>query len=288
MKDDHHHEQPAVQARKHGSNGGLTPISIGGGKSPVHTDMSSLEIGMYVLLTAFCLAIGIFVISCVVYASKFRPVTIDMVSEEMGLNKETSNGGLGILRESRRPRESTTNAHDWVWLGRATMDRSMTQQDIDARDARIRITSNPMPLNYVDPNDVVNENPNAIELPTKPQGSINTATYTKRDRRSCHRFDLLKINEFHDKNIIFQYSDDSIPPPLPPHGITANSINVDYRPPVPPHRNIGVTANINGQPSSGQKVGNRSLKFESDSNYFPSRLFNRFCNFLPRIGKITN
>lgn len=42
-------------------------------------------------------------------------------------------------------------------------------------------------------------------------------------------------------------SDDSVPPPLPPHGITANSTNVEYRPPVPPHRNIGVTANFNGQ-----------------------------------------
>lgn len=192
MKDDHGHEQPAVQARKHGSSGGLTPISLGGGKSPVHTDMTSLEIGMYVLLTAFCLAIGIFVISCVVYASKFRPVTIDMVSEEMGIPKEPSNGVM--LRDSRRPRESTTNAHDWVWLGRATMDRSMTQQDVDARDARMRITSNPMPLNYVDPNDAVTmnsfDNPNAIELPTKPLGPINTATYTKRDRRSYHRFEF--------------------------------------------------------------------------------------------------
>lgn len=197
MKDDHNHEHPAVQARKHGSNGGLTPISLSGGKSPVHTDMTSLEIGMYVLLTAFCLAIGIFVISCVVYASKFRPVTIDMVSEEMGLNKDApSGGGLGLMRDSRRPRESTTNVHDWVWLGRATMDRSMTQQEVDARDARMRITSNPMPLNYVDPSDAVLEgngfdNPNAIELPSKPLGPINTATYTKRDRRSCLRFELL-------------------------------------------------------------------------------------------------
>lgn len=182
-----------MQARKHGSSGILTPISFGSGKSPVHTDMTSLEIGMYVLLTAFCLAIGIFVISCVVYASKFRPVTIDMVSEEMGHHKDQSSGGLGILRESRRPRESTTNVHDWVWLGRATMDRSMTQQEVDARDARIRITSNPMPLNYVDPNDAVAngfDNPNAIELPTKGSSSINTATYTKRDRRSCQRFEI--------------------------------------------------------------------------------------------------
>lgn len=191
LRDDHNHEKPAVQARKYGSNG-LTPISvISGGKSSVHSDITTLEVGMYVLLIGFCLAIGIFVISCVVYASKFRPVTVDMVSEDMGVQKDQINGGIGILRDSRRPRESTTNAHDWVWLGRATMDRSMTSQDIDARDPRMRITSNPLPLNYVDPEDAVLQmnsfdNPNAIELPKKSE--INSATYTKRERRSYHRY----------------------------------------------------------------------------------------------------
>lgn len=191
LKDDQNHE-PTVQARQHRS--GLTPISVGSNKSPVHTDMTSLEVGMYVLLTAFCLAIGVFVISCVVYASKFRPVTIDMVSEDMGIRKDPTVNALGIWREPRRPRESTTNAHDWVWLGRATMDRSMTHQEanIELGDSRaIRITSNPMQSNYVDPDDAVLQmngfdNPNAIELPTKPNGMINTDTYTKRDRRSYH------------------------------------------------------------------------------------------------------
>lgn len=183
-------EKPAVQARTHGTNiVGFSPIAVSNGKSPIRADMTTLEVGMYILLTGFCLAIGIFVISCVVYASKFRPVTVDMVSEDMGLRKDQSNGGLGVLRDSRRPRESTTNAHDWVWLGRATMDRTMTSQEhAELRDARMRITSNPLPLNYVDPDDAVNgfDNPNAIELPTK----INTATYTKRDRRSYHRFEF--------------------------------------------------------------------------------------------------
>lgn len=30
----------------------------------------------------------------------------------------TMNNSLGIIREPRKPRESTTNAHDWVWLGK--------------------------------------------------------------------------------------------------------------------------------------------------------------------------
>lgn len=58
-------------------------------------------------------------------------------------------------------------------------------------------------------------------------------------------------------------SDDSIPPPLPPHGITANSVNVEYRPPVPPHRNICVTANINGQQPAGQRVSTSQKELET-------------------------
>lgn len=49
-------------------------------------------------------------------------------------------------------------------------------------------------------------------------------------------------------------SDDSAPPPLPPHGITSSSINVEYRPPVPPHRNIGVTANMSGPQQGVHRV----------------------------------
>lgn len=62
---------------------------------------------------------------------------------------------------------------------------------------------------------------------------------------------------------LFKRSDDSIPPPLPPHGITANSINVEYRPPVPPHRNIGVTASINGQQPAGQRVSTSQKELET-------------------------
>lgn len=54
-------------------------------------------------------------------------------------------------------------------------------------DSRVRITSNPMPLNYVDPEDALAEatsfdNPNHIHLPAT--SSVDTNTYNKRDRRS--------------------------------------------------------------------------------------------------------
>lgn len=121
LKDASHHE-PTVQARQHR---GMTQLDTLNGivahKSAVHPDMTTLEIGMYVLLAAFCLAIAVFVVSCVVYASKFKPVPIEAVN---GDSTERDVLGLGVLREVKKGRDSTQNAHDWVWLGRNTVDRS--------------------------------------------------------------------------------------------------------------------------------------------------------------------
>lgn len=231
LKDDSNHE-PTVQARQH--RGGIPIIGSNHRNSP-HGDMSSLEIGMYVLLTAFCFAIFVFVISCMVYASKFRPLPVDINSISDNGNKEPYSSNLGILREPRTMRESTTNAHDWVWLGRSTMEKSITTTDStngnvleNQRDSRIRITSNPI-MNYADPDDSIVQatsfdNPNHIDLPSV--NSVDSSTYNKKDR-------------------ISRVDNEDIPPPLPPHGVHQLNGNAsDYRPPVPPHRNIGVTANV--------------------------------------------
>lgn len=82
---------------------------------------------MYVLLAAFCFAIVVFVISCVVYASKFKPQQSDgqMTSFPIfGASLRARAVAASQIASGRRPRESTTNAHDWVWLGRATLERA--------------------------------------------------------------------------------------------------------------------------------------------------------------------
>lgn len=91
--------------------------------------MSPLEIGMYVLLAAFCFAIVVFVVSCVVYASKFKPQPPDFPLAGSALpvlsGAARAKAAANQLASGRRPpRESTTNAHDWVWLGRATLERA--------------------------------------------------------------------------------------------------------------------------------------------------------------------
>lgn len=88
---------------------------------------------MYVLLTAFCFAIIVFVISCVVYASKFRPAMIESGLDPLGGSGKGNGNGNGNASGFRdvRLKESTTNAHDWVWLGRSTIDR----QSVAVNDA---------------------------------------------------------------------------------------------------------------------------------------------------------
>lgn len=68
-------------------------------------EATTLEVGMYVLLGIFCVAISVFMASCFVYASK---------------QQQTGGGGPPFAQRSR----SVQNAHDWVWLGRHTLDKS--------------------------------------------------------------------------------------------------------------------------------------------------------------------
>lgn len=153
---------------------------------------SALEIGTYVLLSTFCFAIVVFVISCFVYASKHKMASADpklRTNAAVGranagaVDAVASSVNYPMLRESgRKHRDSTTNAHNWVWLGRSTMDRSSVipengEQFINPRgtaaaafephsdsfnrfpfrfpDSRIRITRNPLPANYIEAHDSI-------------------------------------------------------------------------------------------------------------------------------------
>jgi transmembrane protein 132 len=67
-----------------------------------HHQMTPLEVGMYILLGVFCVAIAVFMASCFVYASKHNKPNYPL----------------------ERKSQSIQNAHDWVWLGRQTLDKS--------------------------------------------------------------------------------------------------------------------------------------------------------------------
>eukprot|EP00092_Neocalanus_flemingeri_P018939 GFUD01020515.1.p1 GENE.GFUD01020515.1~~GFUD01020515.1.p1 ORF type:complete len:1459 (-),score=271.45 GFUD01020515.1:1899-6275(-) len=69
---------------------------------PYQHQMTPLEVGMYILLGVFCVAIAVFMASCFVYASKHNKPNYPL----------------------ERKSQSVQNAHDWVWLGRQTLDKS--------------------------------------------------------------------------------------------------------------------------------------------------------------------
>lgn len=53
-------------------------------------------------------------VSCVVYASKFKPAEVGID----GMRAAPVSSNNNSARDNRKPRETTTNAHDWVWLGK--------------------------------------------------------------------------------------------------------------------------------------------------------------------------
>ncbi|XP_066247683.1 transmembrane protein 132E [Euwallacea similis] len=256
LKDENSRE-PNVQARQYQGNKGVLR------DTRRYNHLTPLEISMYVLLAAFCCAIVVFVVSCVVYASKFKPIEAGVTA---GLHASPVNPtSMVIHREPRKPRESTQNAHDWVWLGRATMDppsnRNSTIASSNNNGQDMRIITNPLNMNYVDPDDALATsfiNPNHIELPGRQPASgassspndgnsngrsIDSTTY-------CRGKDVLGARisnvEVVDPEII-GWNKPTPPPPLPPHALPLTPKKImcsdDYRPPVPPHRNLPSTSN---------------------------------------------
>ncbi|XP_044051672.1 transmembrane protein 132D [Siniperca chuatsi] len=72
----------------------IAEVEIGGEEMLDNRPLTDLEIGMYALLSVFCLAILVFLVNCISYVVKFRH------------KKPPSHG-----------QEPTGHRHDWVWLG---------------------------------------------------------------------------------------------------------------------------------------------------------------------------
>uniref|UniRef100_A0A1B6D587 Transmembrane protein 132E n=2 Tax=Clastoptera arizonana TaxID=38151 RepID=A0A1B6D587_9HEMI len=262
LKDENNHE-PTVQARQHHSSSGsgvsVSSSSSIGVRHYSNMKMTPLEIGMYVLLAAFCFAIVVFVVSCVVYASKFKPQTSscpEPVPEAISMSAIP--GPAGLMLNKRQPQEPTMNAHDWVWLGRATLERAsgmLVPAGVNNNANRgMRITSNPT----YSPQDQMGlaqglDHPNHFDQSsTASIPAIDSTTYCK-DRPSVRQ----KMQPVENLWKVLPP-----PPPLPPHGVMPERVETgeaEYRPPVPPHRNVGVTARMNKQQTNNDNISNCSI-----------------------------
>ncbi|XP_034489824.1 transmembrane protein 132E [Drosophila innubila] len=257
LRDSSQQYEPTVQARQHRASIQAVHKSHFGNRAGfAGGNMSSMELGMYVLLTAFCFAIIVFVISCVVYASKFRPAMIESGLDPLtGAGKGNGNGaaGGGGFRDVRL-KESTTNAHDWVWLGRSTIDRQSVavadvpqqqqqqqqpqqpthqQHHINARDSRMRITSNPI---------ITYDNGRRVSSFDQQQPKLQT-----------HIVPASNLNKLHAEHYLANDRKDAA---------------LEYKPPVPPHRNVGTRAMLPPQLPQTVPVKDKDLINKRHSQHF--------------------
>ncbi|XP_075784514.1 transmembrane protein 132A isoform X2 [Pelodiscus sinensis] len=84
--------------------------------------VTDLEIGMYVLLGVFCLAIFIFLVNCVVFVLRYQ-------------RKEPPDAGPG-------PASSVQQPHNWVWLG---TDQEELNRQLDRRGQHPQHSPDPTP-----------------------------------------------------------------------------------------------------------------------------------------------
>ena len=87
--------------------GEIPPAEEGTRQEPLQAKqkdgLSDLEIGMYVLVAVFCVAITVFTINCVVFFVRYK-------------RKQKP-------KQQANP-DAISSANDWVWIGRATLERN--------------------------------------------------------------------------------------------------------------------------------------------------------------------
>lgn len=77
-------------------------------QSPNHSKLTPLEIGMYVLIAVFCVGISVFLINCIVFMVRHK--------KKRKIHK-------------RSHKDPVYQAKDWVWIGRATLERSSVKTE---------------------------------------------------------------------------------------------------------------------------------------------------------------
>lgn len=176
-------------------------------RSSSSDNISPMEMGVYIILATFSFAIIVFVVSCVVYATKYKPQNTDYPGNYS--DAPYLSNGYKLLSNPSAPTKRappTTNVHDWVWLGRATIQRasgllkpSLSTNDKFRRKNEnwMRITSNPTytpepspdtMLMGIDDNSGSKIEFNASHVSDKINRSrIDSATYNKHNPKELPR-----------------------------------------------------------------------------------------------------
>ena len=78
------------------------------------TGMTPLEVGMYVLLSVFCVAVVVFAVNCVIFVMRHKRKRIPVVADGKG-------------------KDAVSEARDWVWIGRETLQRNAITTECEQR-----------------------------------------------------------------------------------------------------------------------------------------------------------
>ena len=237
-----------------------------------------LEVGMYVLLSFFGMAVAVFAASCVVYSWRGN------VARKPPPSPMSTNDDEELT-------DSITNAHDWVWLGRATLERAsgMGQPASNSSSNFVSLSdlngnspqqqSNPLigEDSFREPEGRLVGQPNAVLNEDSP-GSVSTGTRTGESDPllpSTPVGTTFTRDSKGNRRVTFNNLSGAIGrgpnrPPIPPHrniGVNAqgqiplinNNSPGDEPPPVPPH-GINVIANpLSGHGASNQKSKARDV-----------------------------
>ncbi|KAK3864678.1 hypothetical protein Pcinc_029653 [Petrolisthes cinctipes] len=218
--------------------------------------VTPLEVGMYVLLAVFGAAIVIFAASYVVYTWSAR-------------------GGKPLLPPANHSRRLShhdmnnqdpnpiTNAHDWVWLGRATLERA---SGMGISPPSASSGSSLDPLSDLNGNSQQQQQQllQQQQLQLQQQQQQQQQTWTEMEQRGRGSFNHNLSNINITANPGAEEVEEEVPPPpynlsgsttftRPNRGqrrVTFNNLSdegasssEEERPPIPPHRNIGVSTN---------------------------------------------
>lgn len=115
MSDELPHADAAASSYEHymaGASGNLNPPHDSSRHRYNKNHPAPLEVGMYVLLSFFGMAVVVFSASCIVYSWRGNVSKRPPPPSPMSTN------------DDEEMTDSITNAHDWVWLGRATLERA--------------------------------------------------------------------------------------------------------------------------------------------------------------------
>ena len=127
-------------------------------KSTPDQGLSDLEIGMYVLVAVFCVAITVFMINCVVFFVRYK-------------RKQ---------KPAKPNPDAISSANDWVWIGRATLERN----SVYTRSSRTLMPEEDFNGNRTRPVSSSSESSQGASTPTSVSAPVSALTSAPNSNRN--------------------------------------------------------------------------------------------------------